>query len=363
MKKVLIIVGTRPNFIKITQFKRVAKKHPSIEIKILHTSQHSQPNMSDIFFHQFGIIPDYYLDLHNTNPVSQIGEIILGIQRMVDEYKPALVIVVGDVNSTLAAAITANKMGIPLAHLESGLRSKDRTMPEEINRIVTDQLSDHYFITEQSGIDNLSEEGLNHNHHVVGNTMIDTMVAFDNQIQSDKILETLKIDTDFILMTIHRPATVDTVAGLIALINLIQSAASKSNVVFPIHPRTVDRLKTFNLLEKLQKIPNLLSTEPLGYFSFQKLVSSCKLIITDSGGIQEESTYRQIPCLTLRHNTERPVTVTKGTNQLITPDPEIVGRKVQEVLDGKGKKGSIPELWDGKATERVFEVIDRILLD
>jgi UDP-N-acetylglucosamine 2-epimerase (non-hydrolysing) len=319
--------------------------------------------MAMVFFKEFGLNPDFHIDLFETRPTSQIGEMVLKLSNIIAGQKPDLIIVVGDVNSTLAGAIAANKMKIQLAHLESGLRSGDRTMPEEINRILVDQITDHYFITEQSGIDNLTREGLKHNHYFVGNTMIDALIAFDEQIQNDKVLQKFKIHSDFVLMTIHRPATVDSEGGLLNLIELIQEISQKLKVIFPIHPRTIDRLKAFGLLNNLSKISNLLLTEPLGYFSFQKLISSCKLIITDSGGIQEESTYRQIPCLTLRHNTERPVTVTKGTNQLITPDPEIVGRKVQEVLDGKGKKGSIPELWDGKATERVFEIIDRILLD
>lgn len=362
MKRIVIIVGTRPNFIKITQFRRVAMDYPELEIKILHTGQHTQANMSKIFFEQFGIAPDFHIDLNSRTPSSQIGEIITGLESALIKYSPDLVMVVGDVNSTLAGAIVANKMGFLLAHLESGLRSGDRNMPEEINRLLTDQLTDHYFITEKSGSENLNKEGLSHNHHFVGNTMIDTLVAFEEQIQKDKILSNLNINQDgFVLMTIHRPATVDNKEGLSGLFDLITTTSQYLPVVFPIHPRTVDKLKKFNLYDDLVKMDNFFPIDPLGYFSFQKLVSSCKLIITDSGGIQEESTFRQIPCFTLRDNTERPVTIEKGTNQLIKADSVILKEKIKEVLEGKTKNGVIPNLWDGKATERVLSIVNNIL--
>lgn len=362
-KKILIIVGTRPNFVKITQFKKIALQYPDIEIRILHTSQHSQHNMADIFFEQFGVQPDYFLDLESATPAGQIGQIIIGLEVKVREYKPDLMLVVGDVNSTLAGAIVANKLGVKLAHLESGLRSGDKTMPEEINRILTDQVTDYFFITEKSGVNNLIREGLSHNHHFVGNTMIDTLVAFEDQIQLNPIIKNLKLERKgYALMTIHRPATVDNPNELRNLIKLIETISQDIHIVFPIHPRTINKLKSFGLYEKLNSIKGLLIVEPLSYFPFQKLIADCLFIITDSGGIQEESTFRGIPCLTLRPSTERPVTVEVGTNELITFDFEKIATKVESIKKGDFKEGRIPELWDGKATDRILKIIDHTIL-
>jgi UDP-N-acetylglucosamine 2-epimerase (non-hydrolysing) len=278
--------------------------------------------------------------------------------------KPDLVLVVGDVNSTFAAALTANKMGVRIGHLESGLRSFDRSMPEEHNRILTDQLTDHFFITEQSGLDNLRKEGRPEAAlHFVGNTMIDTLVAFEPQVQASPVLQQLGLgDGAHVLMTIHRPATVDVPERLSELLDLIADVcASGRKVVFPIHPRTVKNIEAFGLKAKVDAIQGLVLTEPLDYFAFQKLVATCAFILTDSGGIQEESTFRRVPCLTLRPNTERPSTVILGSNELVPLDMAAVRAAIARIENGSFKKGAVPPLWDGHATERIMEVLERVL--
>lgn len=358
MRKILIIIGTRPNFIKITQFKKAASEYPNLDIKIAHTGQHHKHNMADVFFAQFGLVPDYFMNISSGSPNTQMAEVMQGVEKVASEYKPDLIMVVGDVNSTFAAALTANKMGIKLAHLESGLRSRDKSMPEEVNRILTDQLADYFFVTEQSGVDNLKKEGLDHDIFLVGNTMIDTLIAFDEEIHKSEVLRKLDLTPgEFILMTIHRPATVDNENGLKKLIELITEISNYKKIVFPIHPRTVDKLKYFNLYDQIENVNDLILIDPLDYFSFQKLIAECKLIITDSGGIQEESTFRQVPCLTLRSSTERPSTIELGTNELISFDLEEIKSKIEQIENGSFKKGEIPPLWDGKATERILKII------
>lgn len=359
-KKILVIIGTRPNFIKITRFKEVAAKYPGINLKIVHTGQHYDNNMADVFFEQFNLTPDYFLNVIKGSPNTQIADIMIKLEELMNNaFRPDLVVVVGDVNSTLAGAITANKLGIQLAHVESGLRSFDLSMPEEHNRVLTDKLCDHYFVTEPSGEENLLKENTDVKKiHYVGNTMIDTLVAFSPKIEASGILEKLQLtSSDYVLTTIHRPATVDNEDGLKKLIYLLKKLTAKYKVVFPIHPRTVSNLKKFGLYEHISENKNLLITEPLDYFAFQKLVKHSKFIITDSGGIQEESSFLQIPCLTLRDNTERPVTCTEGSNTLVKFDLEEIEKLVSSIEDGSYKKGAIPRMWDGHATERIFEAL------
>jgi UDP-N-acetylglucosamine 2-epimerase (non-hydrolysing) len=360
MKKILILVGTRPNFIKVTRFKELAKHHPGMDIRIVHTGQHFDKQMADVFFEQFDLQPDYFLNIPATSPNSQMAEIMTGLERLFqDTFRPDLLIVPGDVNSTLAGALAANKCGIRLAHLESGLRSHDRSMPEEINRILTDQISDFYFVTEQSGIDHIRDEKLSGKVFFVGNTMIDTLVHHRDQIQRSAIKSDLGVDQQpYVLMTIHRPSNVDNEEGLRRLLDLISFLQPRYKVVFPIHPRTVKRLEQFGLKSELEAMDNLIQTDPLGYFEFQKLISEASLILTDSGGIQEESTFCGIPCLTLRDNTERPVTVTLGTNTLVPFDLETIQSHIKSIEEGKYKKGAIPPLWDGDSTKRILEILE-----
>ena len=359
-KNILVVVGTRPNFIKVTQLKRVALSFSNIELKIVHTGQHYDAKMADVFFSQFGLTPDYYLNIPNASPNTQMAEIMLRLEKLLlAEFKADIIVVVGDVNSTFAAAITANKLGIKLAHIESGLRSHDRTMPEEINRLLTDEITNLFFVTEQSGIDNLLKEGKNaENIHFVGNTMIDTLVAYRSEIMQSDVLQKHNLNAkQYVLMTMHRPATVDSKEGLLKLLELIEYITVNYHILFPIHPRTLNNLAKFGLLDRFSNNQKIITTEPLDYFSFQKLISNSKFILTDSGGIQEESTFLNIPCLTLRPNTERPITCTVGTNTLVPFDLQIIQKLVIEIQNGTYKKGEIPVLWDGKSSERIMKVL------
>ncbi|MEO5570208.1 MAG: UDP-N-acetylglucosamine 2-epimerase (non-hydrolyzing) [Bacteroidia bacterium] len=366
MIKILIVVGTRPNFIKITQFKKVnALLGNPFDIKIVHTGQHYDDKMAAVFFEQFELTPDFWLEIPVGTPNNQMAEIMLRLEKVILEYQPSLVMVPGDVNSTFAAALTCNKMNIKIAHIESGLRSNDRTMPEEINRILTDEITDYFFITEQSGYDTLLQEGKNKDQlFFVGNTMIDTLVAFEDKIKKDQVLEKYGLKPkEYVLMTMHRPATVDHEDGLNKLIEIIEFVCESYNVVFPIHPRTMHRLEKFGLKEKINSLQKLILTDPLDYFSFQKLTVDCKMVLTDSGGIQEETTFRQVPCLTLRANTERPSTVSIGTNELIPFDLNVIRKKIETIKNGTYKKGNIPPFWDGNATRRILEICGTIFAE
>ncbi len=362
--KVFILIGTRPNFIKVTQFKKIAAAHfPEIKISLIHTGQHYDEKMADVFFRQFNLMPDHFLNISPASANKQIAEIMIKLEELIDKTgKPDLMMVPGDVNSTLAGALFANKHEIKLAHIEAGLRSFDKTMPEEFNRIITDKLSDLFFVTEPSGEKHLLAEGETKNKiNVVGNTMIDTMVAFEKEIEASDVLNELKInDSPFVLMTMHRPATVDVESEFKKLIELIKHVTLKYKIIFPVHPRTIKNAKQFNLHKEFEVNKNLVCTEPLDYFAFQKLVKQCKFILTDSGGIQEESTFRQKPCLTLRPNTERPITVDEGTNTLLPFDLELVKKCISEIETGTYKSGRIPDLWDGKATERILKIISQL---
>lgn len=361
MKKILIIVGTRPNFIKITQFKKLALAN-NCEVKIAHTGQHFDDKMAQVFFKQFNLIPDYFLDSpQNLNREDLIEEISKRISNLVNTtFKPDLMVVVGDVNSTLAGAYAAKKCGIKLAHLESGLRSYDETMPEEHNRILTDKITDYFFVTEQSGYDNLITEGHTKSSiFFVGNTMIDTMVAFNNEIENSSVLNDLKVSPQqYVLMTMHRPATVDNKEGLLKLLEILVEVNKKFKIVFPVHPRTTKNIEAFGLKNQFENIKGLIFTEPLDYFAFQKLIKYSKFILTDSGGIQEESTFLKVPCFTLRPNTERPITCSLGTNTLVPFEVKTILNYIAQVEEGTYKKGQIPPMWDGKATERVFKAIN-----
>lgn len=365
MKNILIVVGTRPNFIKITRFKTVvaAQYADALDIKIVHTGQHFDHKMADVFFQQLNILPDFFLDIPAASANTQMGEIMIRLEKVIAAYKPYLIVVVGDVNSTFAAALTAKKLGIKIAHIESGLRSFDRTMPEEINRILTDEIADYYFVTEESGVKNLHMEGKPKEAiYFVGNTMIDTLVAFESEIEAATALEDLSVSPqNYILMTMHRPANVDEPTGLIKLVQLLNELAQNTRVVFPIHPRTVKKLQDNNLYNRIASDQNIVITEPLDYFGFQKLIANCLLVVTDSGGIQEETTFKQVPCLTLRPNTERPSTIELGSNILMDFDVEEVIKEVTNIKAGNCKKGAIPPLWDGRATERILNFISTII--
>ncbi len=361
MVKILIVVGTRPNFIKITQFKKEAKKFLNMEIKMVHTGQHFDPNMSDVFFEQFDCFPDFYLEATKGNPAQQIASIIDKLDHYVNhEFKPDIILVPGDVNSTLAAAIVANKNNITLGHIESGLRSYDRSMPEEHNRVLTDQLADHCFVTEPSGMDNLAKENSASQIHYVGNTMIDTLVAFEKEIDANSINKELGLENHkYALVTMHRPNNVDSENSIQFIAELLENIANKLTVVFPAHPRT---LKNFDpkQLAALKSNKKIRFLEPMGYFEFQNLVKNAICVVTDSGGLQEETTFLRVPCLTIRPNTERPITIEVGTNTLLPNNIGIINKYLESIIDKTYKTGAIPELWDGKATFRILSAIDQI---
>lgn len=358
IQKILIVIGTRPNFIKVTQFKSLAKDYPELDLRIVHTGQHYDEKMANVFFDQFELRPDYFLNISPDTPVKQMANIMAKLEDLIDQtFKPDVMIVPGDVNSTLAAALVANKKGIKLAHLESGLRSQDRAMPEEWNRILVDEMADYYFVTEKSGIEFLEKEKKKGKVFFVGNTMIDTMVAFDKKIEASKILDQLKIDSDFILLTLHRPSNVDSKEGIKTMLELLSYLDNKIKIVFPIHPRTKSSIENFGFKNAFDELQNIILTDPLSYFDFQKLIATSKMVLTDSGGIQEETTFRGVPCLTLRDNTERPSTLNEGTNTLVPFEFEVLQKYIDQILDGTYKKGKVPELWDGKATNRILKHI------
>ncbi|GAB5418500.1 MAG: UDP-N-acetylglucosamine 2-epimerase (non-hydrolyzing) [Crocinitomicaceae bacterium] len=358
-KKVLVVIGTRPNVIKITRFKKVAESMNGMDIRLVHTHQHFDPNMSDVFLAQFDVDVDHFIPQFKGTTNEHIAHIMMHLDAEFRTYNPDLVVVVGDVTSTLTAALTARNLRIPIAHLESGLRSKDMDMPEEINRILTDKITDYYFVTEPDGLKNLKSEGVADDKvFYVGNTMIDTLVHFEDKITSNKILEDLGVNGAYALFTMHRPSNVDTKEGIHKLCAFLSDLTEHISVVFPLHHRTKSKLETYNMLELLKSNKKLYLCPALDYFAFQHLIAKSEVVITDSGGIQEETTALQIPCYTLRENTERPVTITEGTNILMGFDSEFI---LNAIKNKDYKEGRIPDLWDGYATERVLAVIDKVI--
>lgn len=356
-KKILTCVGTRPNFIKITQLGKLFAQHSHIEYKVLHTGQHFDANMSEIFFNQLGIAqPDYFFNL--TPGISQlavIAEIITKAEQVILEYKPDLVMVPGDVNSSFACALVASRHNIPVAHIESGLRSFDKTMPEEVNRILIDDMADLFFITEESGKKHLLTEGKDENKMVfTGNTMIDSLVSFMPHIEASTVKADLGLTAgEYILLTFHRPGNVDSADSLANLVEIINTIATYKKAVFPIHPRTIKNLEKFGLNTMLS--PNVILTAPQGYIEFLSLIKGAWAVVTDSGGVQEETTYLQVPCITIRPNTERPITVDIGSNTMAENNVASITAILNRIQDGSYKKGAIPPLWDGHSSERLVE--------
>ena len=358
--KILNIVGARPNFMKVAPLHRAFSKNPNITSKIIHTGQHFDAKMSDVFFEQLELPkPHYFLGVGGGSHTEVTARTMIEFEKIVRQEKPDVVLVVGDVNATLACALVAVKEHIPLVHVEAGLRSGDRKMPEEINRILVDSIADHLFITEQDGLDNLKKEGVDAQKvHFVGNVMIDSLIYYKEKASKLNIAGQMKIEGDYILVTMHRPANVDTKEGLESILEIIENASRHLSIVFPIHPRTKNNMERFGLTERLNDTPNVFITEPQGYLEFLNLMDNAKIIVTDSGGIQEETTFLKIPCLTFRNSTERPITVTMGTNQLLSDlNPVTAYQKIKDVLDGNFKKGQIPPLWDGHAAERIADKI------
>jgi len=359
--KIHLIAAARPNFMKIAPLFHELKKHDKYEVKIIHTGQHYDKNMfSDIFEDLELPNPDLSLEVGGGSHAFQVGSVMIAYEKVLIEDKPDLVIVVGDVNATMACAITAKKLHIKVAHLEAGLRSFDMDMPEEINRMVTDSIVDYFWTPSIDGNENLVRSGTKSSSiTLVGNIMLDSLEMMRSKIESENILDELNISKmEYVTVTFHRPSNVDDKVKLKKIVENLILLAVKKKVVFPVHPRTKQKLKQFSLYQLLVNEENIILTKPLGYKQFMKLVFGSSFIITDSGGIQEETTYLGIPCLTLRNNTERPITVTEGTNTLV--DFDNLEKYIKDIIDNDYKSGTIPILWDGKTAKRIVESIDKI---
>lgn len=362
--KIINIVGARPNLPKIAPLLREMQRHSEkIDPVLVHTGQHYDDSLSDIFFRQMGIpAPSVNLEVGSASHAVQTAEVLKRIEPVLLQFQPDLVLVVGDVNSTIAVSLAAAKLGIRVAHVEAGLRSFDRSMPEEINRVLTDALADYLFVTEEAAIENLLSEGRPRSSiHLVGNVMIDSLRHFLPVAQQSPIGEDLGLNNGhgwrrFAMLTLHRPSNVDSGAKLSELLAAVDAIAAQIPVVFPVHPRTQQRLSQSGISTH----PLLRLIPPVGYLDFLCLLSKATLVLTDSGGIQEETTALGVPCLTLRENTERPVTISQGTNRLVGTDPAKIVSAANEILAGKATPGCIPPLWDGHAAERILEILLQI---
>jgi len=348
---------------KIAPLMKAFRGDGRFEVLLVHTGQHYDQNMSKLFFEELAIPkPEVNLEVGSGSHAVQTAEIMKRFEPVVMEYKPDYVLVVGDVNSTIACGLVAVKLGVKLIHVEAGLRSFDRGMPEEINRILTDSISDLLFVTEESGVENLRKEGVNSDKvHLVGNVMIDTLLANREKAERTGILGKMGLEErKYAVITLHRPSNVDRREGLEPILGAFEEIEKDLKLIFPVHPRTRANLDKLGLSGKVEKMRNLIFTEPLGYLEFLSLMSHAAVVITDSGGIQEETTILGVPCMTLRENTERPVTVTEGTNRLVKLTREDILRHYKEIrADGFRGKGRVPKFWDGGAAERIAEVIAR----
>jgi UDP-N-acetylglucosamine 2-epimerase (non-hydrolysing) len=360
--KIDLIAGARPNFMKIAPIidaiRKAQKDGEDINFRLIHTGQHYDKNMSDSFFDQLGIPqPDVNLGAGGGTQAEQTAAIMIGYEKLLLESKSDLCLVVGDVTSTMACSIVAQKLHVPVAHVEAGIRSGDWTMPEEINRLVTDSITNFFFTTTPEAGENLKKSGTLHTSIFwVGNTMIDTLVKHRSRFQKPKIWDELKLSKKgYIVMTLHRPGNVDEEEKLKSLMNEIVENSNNLTLIFPVHPRTAKILHGLGIQHS-----RLHTIDPLGYLEFNYLVENSKAVITDSGGITEETTVMRIPCMTLRDNTERPETVSIGSNELIGTDPKAIKPAMEKLFSGNWKKGSIPEKWDGKTAERIVAVLTKI---
>ncbi len=360
-----IIAGARPNFMKIAPIIRAIESRRSrggtLGYRLVHTGQHYDDKMSGDFFRQLGIpSPDVNLEVGSGSHAEQTAGIMVKYERLLlDRGKPSLCLVVGDVTSTMACAIAAQKLWVPVAHVEAGIRSGDWTMPEEINRLATDAVTNHFFTTSEVANENLRRAGVPAERiHFVGNTMIDTLLANMDRFCPPSFWDELALEAGaYFVTTLHRPANVDSAGSLSRLLDAIATGVRGMKVVFPVHPRTAKTLRDVG------DVPtNVLLVDPQPYLEFNYLVRYAKGVITDSGGITEETTVMGVPCMTLRDSTERPETVTIGTNELVGTDPSAIGPFLEQLLAGRWKRGAIPPLWDGRAAERIAEVLERSLV-
>lgn len=357
---IILVAGARPNFMKIAPlYAEFAKRQ--INQLLLHTGQHYDDNMSQVFFDDLGMpAPDIYLGVGSGSHATQTAKIMVEFEKICIEHEPRLVVVVGDVNSTLACTLVASKLNIPSAHVEAGLRSRDMRMPEEVNRLVTDTLADILLTPSLDGNENLLNEGTDPNKiHFVGNIMIDSLFNNIERAKTSSILKTLNLEEEgYGVLTLHRPSNVDDIESFTRIINALEVIGERIPLVFPIHPRTENRIKEFDLGSRLENIPNFISIEPAGYLDFIALVSNSQIVLTDSGGLQEETTALGIPCITLRENTERPITVSEGTNEIVGNDTQAIITAAIDALDSPRKSSMIPKLWDGKTAVRIVDIIE-----
>jgi UDP-N-acetylglucosamine 2-epimerase (non-hydrolysing) len=366
--KIINIVGARPNFMKIAPLMREYGRHTRIQPLLVHTGQHYDEKMSDLFFRDLGIPqPDINLEIGSASHAVQTAEIMKAFEPVVLEHRPDAVLVVGDVNSTIACGLVAVKLGVRLIHVEAGLRSFDRTMPEEINRILTDSISDFLFCTEQAGVDNLRAEGVaSEKIHMVGHVMIDTLLHHLERARQSTIIDDLRkqgcLDGDgFAVLTLHRPSNVDDPAIFTRILDALEVIQRDMPILFPVHPRTRKNIAALGLQGRVESLRNLHLLDPIGYLDFLKLQATAKIVLTDSGGIQEETTILKVPCITLRENTERPVTAEIGSNQIVGTDTQKIVAAYRNAMNGNWRKPQIPPLWDGHAAERIVSILEERL--
>ncbi len=381
--RVLVVAGARPNFVKIAPLMDRLSSHREkgeVQTLLVHTGQHYDETLSRLFFDQLGIPrPEINLEVGSGTHGKQTAEIMARFEPILTDWKPRVVVVVGDVNSTLACALVAAKLCVPVGHVEAGLRSFDRTMPEEINRLLTDAISDFLFASEPAGVENLRREGVAEEKiHLVGNVMIDSLQKFLRIARQSSVLRDFGLLSEdessgaghkprpYAVLTLHRPSNVDEKAKLASWLEVLNEVARQIPIVFPAHPRTQERIERFGLKSKVrmhwqQADRGVLVSAPIGYLEFVHLMSEAAFVLTDSGGVQEETTVLGVPCLTLRENTERPITVEEGTNTVVGTDPERILAAARAILAGSGKRGRTPALWDGHAGERIVTILmDRL---
>ncbi len=358
--KIVNVAGARPNFMKIAPLMRAFADRNGLEPMLVHTGQHYDEKMSDLFFRQLGIPePDVNLGVGSASHAVQTAAIMQAFEPIVLTEKPGAVLVVGDVNSTIACGLVAVKLHVPLIHVEAGLRSGDRSMPEEINRICTDAISDLLFCTESSGVENLRNEGVDADRiHMVGNVMIDTLLGNKAKADASDILDRLDLQAgEFAVLTLHRPSNVDDPATFSGILDALDHVQQRLPIIFPIHPRTRKNIDAMGLAGRVEAMTDLRLIDPQGYLDFLKLTSSARVVLTDSGGIQEETTILRVACLTLRENTERPVTQQVGSNRIVGTEPAKIIEAFDQVIDSDQVKGEIPPLWDGQAADRIAEIL------
>ena len=355
--KIIMVAGARPNFMKVAPVWRQLIERPDVfEPVLVHTGQHYDDRMSQIFFRDLHLPePHYHLQVGSGSHAYQTARIMMAFEEVLSAERPDWVVVVGDVNSTLACAIDAAKLQIPVAHIEAGLRSGDRSMPEEINRLMVDAVSDLLFAPSMQACDNLKREGIDDSRiHFVGNVMIDTLFRLAGKADESRILDGRDLSVgEYVFLTLHRASNVDSRDTLQGILSALQTIQNKCPIAWPLHPRTRYRLSQFDFLPSVEEMDNIRLIDPVGYLDSLKLQKNAKFVMTDSGGVQEETTALGVPCLTLRENTERPETIEIGTNTLVSVRPERIVAEAESILNGRYKTGRLPDLWDGKAAERI----------